>query len=432
MRAQLQLNKIVLVLLVLAIGSVTSISAEAQLKYPARDFKYLFNNHRAAQASPLPWPANFWPYYPETGDQKGSGINHTPEGHMMSPAQKYDLAFGTGGKAAKWEDENHTCKGLGGETKKECQTWYGHCNGWAGAALYHPEPAYDQTYKVTSANGQTVEFNYMDVKALLSELWLDVYASFDGTGMTEKAGDWIFDPNSNIARKPAENDSSVTNYDAYWDVTPRALFFALTNYIGVQKVGIDIDRFTSTEVWNQPVVGYRMLPIKGNTDRPVQRDGKALYPVTIGIKLYWANDDIRYDFKSKESLNWNVNNPTFSTDRVPSPVGAEYAQDRTPDEAYISRYISFVLFFDQPVQVSVDGTQVISAGRIIGDGMWSHADPVQRSQWYAKGFEQSQMQPDFLWRPDSLSDRDYRNPHIDPKKVYGQILKQPFEQIYSP
>ena len=80
--------------------------------------------------------------------------------------------------------------------------------------------------------------------------------------MTEDPGAWIFSPKKGIAADPADNDEDITNYDAYWDVSPRQLFYILTNYVGLNGIGVALDRFTGSEIWNQPLSGYRFLPIR--------------------------------------------------------------------------------------------------------------------------------------------------------------------------
>jgi len=404
-----------------------SLSASAELEISQIDFKTLFNSYRFSQATVLPWPSIYWPF---DGAGGGPGINHIPPGNDKSPAQKYDEFFATGGKAAEWENKNHNCELFESSLQMNCRSWYGHCNGWTAAALFNSEPDYDHPIVVTNPNtGVTMSFNYMDIKALLTEAWLDVWATYSGTGSTVPAAGWIFDPNDPIAKAPSSANPGVSNFDAYWDVTPRAFFFALTNYLGIKKVGIAVDRFTGSQVWNQPLVAYRLLPIQGNKATPITKDGQSIYPVTFGVKIYWANDSVGYDFKRRESLTWDVSNPTNSNDTVPNPPGREWAQDSTPDGAYVSRYLSFTLFFDAPVVASDDGITILSAGKIVGDGVWAHADKSQTDVWYPYGPELSQTHPDFMWRPDSITRPQYRNPIIDPEKIYKFILKQSPEPL---
>jgi hypothetical protein len=138
------------------------------------------------------------------------------------------------------------------------------------------------------------------------------------------------------------------------------------------------------------------------------------------------NDDVDYDYKRGDSIGWNVMDQKFSNDNVPSSLTNTDAQDHTQDGAVVSRYLSATFFFDAPVKMNADGTKVLSAAHMVGDGMWAHADPAQFKTWYPYGYEASQVQPDFLWRPDSLArEADYRNPFIDPSKIYRTILKRP-------
>lgn len=406
----------------IALGPLFAAHTQAALALYDADFPSLYNNYRFSQANPLPWPGTYWPF---AGHGHGSGIDAVPPGEQKSPAQKYDEFFATGGQAAAWEELHHTCTNIDRERANDCYSWYGHCNGWTGAALFNPEPSYDQVLTVSNPQtGVTMTFNYMDLKALLSESWLDAWVNFEGTGTTVEASDWIFDPKAAISTQPSGNNPNVSNYDAYWDVTPRTLFYALTNYLGVQKTGLAIDRFTGSEIWNQPVVGYRFLPITP-VATPIVSGGHTLYAINMGVKIYWANDDVSINYKRTDSLNWNVADPKFSTDNIPSPPASESSQEHTQDGAILSRYLAFTLFFDAPVVLSADHTQVLSAGRMVGDGVWAHADPAASSTWFQYGIQQSQTHPDFIWRPEQLqSQASYRNPAIDPEKLYRYILQR--------
>lgn len=407
-----------------------SLSARADFEYSRTDFKYLFNNFRYGQVEPLPWAGSYWPYFGNvksasgSGDL-GSGINHQARANQLSPAQKYDECFGT--QAAAWEEAQHSCKNVSDDDANDCKTWYGHCNGWTGAALNNPEPIYSQTFTPNCPTGKAVTFNYIDIKALMSELWLDVWASFEGTGLTEVAGPWIFHPNSIIASQVATNNQELNNYDAYWDVTPKQLFYLLTNYVGMKKTGLALDRFTGSEIWNQPLIAYRLLPI--DTSRPAESsNGRTLYPVVFGLKLYWANDEVSYDFQRSDSLSWAVTDSRFSTDVAPNPPTAANLQDMSQDGAVKSRYMQFILYFDKPV-VSYDGKQIVSAGKIRGDGIWMHALEEERARWYPSGYKKAQIHPDFIWRADRLVEpSSYANKHITARNLYGVILgKTPAE-----
>ena len=193
--------------LMLALGFCTALAfvparlvQATELSAETNDFQTIFNSYRYSQAKILPWPGIYWPF---DGRDQGAGINHVPPGQDKSPAQKYDEFFATGGTAAKWEEANHNCDTRPAEQQEACRGWYGHCNGWTGAALNFPEPDYNNPITVTNPDtGVTETFSYMDIKALLTEAWLDVYASYEGTGMGMQADSWIFDPNSESANSP--------------------------------------------------------------------------------------------------------------------------------------------------------------------------------------------------------------------------------------
>src|SRR5207302_643581 len=83
-----------------------------------------------------------------------------------SAAAKYDQAHGPSG-AQSWELGHH------GTTVPGLQNWWGHCNGWAAAAVLFGEP--HATVPVAGT-----AFGIADQKSLLSEIAMEVDAGFFG------------------------------------------------------------------------------------------------------------------------------------------------------------------------------------------------------------------------------------------------------------
>lgn len=359
-------------------------------------FKNLFNSFRIGVPKNTPWVGSWWAY-------KNNGISY---GYRdKSPAEKFDKFHGLRGKTKKWEIKNHTCDKESGESKKSCQGWWGHCNAWAAAAIKEGEPRKAFTRK-------RIKFTVADQKGLLTELYMENHSLFVGmTDKSTKTDDWIFNKNSREGRNRIQGGNS---YDAFWDISPRAFFLVMTNYVGIQETGVVIDRFTGEQVWNQPVAGYRILPIHSkDIKRPVKKNGKTLYPVKIKMNLYWAEDGVG---ENEISLPFNIKRDTSDTFRV---------GDFHINKHYAGRSLAFTLFFDSKLKVSSAGKRVTSAGKIVGSGIWYHQEKEGKRFYQRNKVSFNDLHPDFIWLPTQVaktSNKNYRNPQVDSKKVQ-QILQ---------
>jgi len=363
-----------------------------QFEITNTNFSDLYNRYRYASPEIVPWAGNFFPYS-EQGTAVKLDASGEPFKHGRSPMESYEFISQNFNQAYNWEIEHHNCKNYEGKTKKSCEAWWGHCNGWAAAAIKEKEPRNSKL-----VGGQ--EISVADQKGILSELWLASYSLNAGlTDKDSKTRNWIHDHHLNDDR-----------YKKFWDITPKAFFLILTNYIGAMKTGVVIDRFTGDEVWNQPLVGYRMLPIGSQDISKIQEGGKTYWSMKIQIKIFWANDiGLSHGHLSKPFEIEKI----FDVPEV----------DSLPED-YEGRYLSFRLFFDREVRVSSDGKKIISAGKIIGDGIWSH-------QENSKSFtfeELNHSHPDFLWIPTEVyaDQSGYGNPYMDVKTVqelmYGENI----------
>lgn len=352
-------------------------------------FKDLYNNYRFAAPKNVPWAGNFFPYA-----LKGTAVKLDKQGNQVesggsSPMNAYAKLAGGSAEAQEWELATHACDHLEGEIKKSCESWWGHCNGWAAAAIKEKEPRGPRQV------GSKV-FSVADQKGILSELWLASYSNNAGiTDKNVKTGRWVKD-----TRKITDS------YRSFWDVTPRAFFLIFTNYVGALKTGIVVDRFTGDEVWNQPIVGYRLLPIRSKDIQQV-RDGSVTYwSVKIRSKIYWGNDiGLPYGHVSKP-----FDIKKMSDDEDFDELSEDYEQ----------RYLAFRLNFDSKVTVSADGTKVLTAGKIVGDGIWEHQEEVESYSYD----DLNHTHPDFIWLPTEAyqDESGYGNPYID-----GEVVQKMLE-----
>jgi competence ComEA-like helix-hairpin-helix protein len=103
-------------------------------------------------------------------------------------------------------------------------SWWGHCNGWAAAAILTNEPTESRTVTV---DGQDIEFSTADIKGLLTESHYSTYSRFYGE------------------RYNGEDDDLT-------DLTPSAFQRIVTFYIKEQGVPLVFDTTATEAVWNFP------------------------------------------------------------------------------------------------------------------------------------------------------------------------------------
>ncbi len=377
----------------IAFAALTAFASQAQtFRISNTDVAFLYNKHRTGQPENTPWAGSYWAY-------ADNGIAKPIDSEK--PAAKYDrLVLGASssraGDVEEWEKENHSCEGYEDDLAESCKGWWGHCNAWSAAGIKEPEPR-----EPTRGN----QLSVADQKALITELWMDSGSLF--TGNTEKGvktGDWISDASDATSRQKLSYGTGNV-FDAFWDVSPKTFFLTFTNYVGVLKQGVVIDRFTGDEVWNQPIVGYRLLPLRTADLLPAESDptGARVYPISFRVKIYWANDNVAEDHVSKP----------FDIARTNDQ---EELEESYLEPDYTGRYLEFKLFFD--AKPTLESGQLRSSGRMVGKGIWGHQEHPVPLSWA------NHTHPDFIWAPTQLD--QYRsgqngNPHITEAGVRGLL-----------
>ena len=221
-----------------------------------KNFALLINQYTQGKIEPTPWAGFWWPY-------SGNGIAAGGFFNNASPAGKYDAARGNTTQAQMWEIRNH------GAMVPRLQSWWGHCNGWCAAAALFPEP-----HDTVTVNG--IPFGIGDQKALLSEAGMSVNADFYGERLD------VDDPSS----------------PKYWDTVPDQYFLVLTNYIGKLKQAVLIDRYTGSQIWNQPLAGYQFeyptaADYLGNSP-----DAPNVYKILLTSTIWWLDDGVAPDVQT--------------------------------------------------------------------------------------------------------------------------------------
>jgi hypothetical protein len=260
------------------------------------DLNYTFADLPKEGASEhIAWAGTYWPYYQD-------GINDRWQGNdTFSPAEKYDQAFKSWAPADGFMDlkpyDNSTCEwddayydalgpvatwtaknkgnwtahngtdddGDGIADKDECksramstadnteisnekkydgvETWWGICHAWAPAALMEKEPL-----KAITKNGVTFEVS--DIKALLMSLYDRTDAYMLGGRCNDNDEDIERDETGRIMNEGCR------------DLNAGTFHVIITNFLGVNKRGLVTERTWDYEVWNQPLVGYKITSEK--------------------------------------------------------------------------------------------------------------------------------------------------------------------------
>jgi hypothetical protein len=278
------------------------------------------------------------------------------------------------------------------------ESWFGHCNAWAAAAIMDDEPRHE-----TVVDGIT--FSAADVKGLLTEAWMELRSSFQGSRCN-----WA-------------GDSESREKVAWTDVTPAGFHIFFADQIGNKDRSFVIDRHTGSEVWNQPVKAFRVIEAKPlyetnddgeavpvDTDVKITRYGyrgtgsveslgnQGVYPVSFKTTMHWVTDGLPHD-KLTAPYDDSIDDETFSNSWEIGNLFEHQVEIRT---------LNYILWLTHPM----DDPEA----RIVGDGDWNHGDTHSYDQ----------LHPDFMWQPHantpSSNPRRYENPFLDYNVVTEQLL----------
>lgn len=153
----------------------------------------------------------------------------------LSPFDKYALVQQLEGRGqgnnpwfiGAWELLNHWSPAGSG--------WFGHCNGWAAAAILMNEPREAQTVEFELPDGTqaTTSFSTADLKGLASETHYSGLSHFFGTRYNDEEDD-------------------VT------DLSPKSVLQLLEVYVNQRGVPFVFDTTATDQVWNFPVWKYTL------------------------------------------------------------------------------------------------------------------------------------------------------------------------------
>lgn len=213
-----------------------------------------------------PIPADYWATYQDSINVRWDGEN------SLSAAEKYEKAFNRPGTAlavsqnygiraqtsrkectqesdCSDQKDGSSCSIARGETKGRCiPTWWGICHGWAPFAFSEAAPLKpvvrgDVTFYPADLEG----LGSLVYSVGLPTKFLSERCNKEGTG----------------DRSPVTRDANgrVTDSECR-DMNPGAFHVVATNMLGIRQTSFVEDRTWDSQVWNQPVFGYKITNLK--------------------------------------------------------------------------------------------------------------------------------------------------------------------------
>ena len=321
-------------------GDDTPIGPNGELRGEA-NFAAIMKNLSRGQASVTPWAGSWWPYL---------------SGGTSDADLKYESAHGASG-AVSWELSHH------GPSIPGVQDWWGHCNGWAAAATLYPEPR-------APLNVGGVKFTIGDQKALLSEVAMEVNADFFGQ----------------------RNDSNDPNDPTFQDVFPDQFFLVASNILGKGHQLI-IDRYTGSQVWNQPLAGFITSAVTPDDYLGADPSAPGVYRVMVTTQIWWASDAVDTEFVT-EPFNY------------------------ADSDSFESRTFRYEVWLDAPLTFDRSGN-IADSGNVI---LARQGETVTGGAWRNANLSLLNSYPDYMWIAHSISaSTGFSNPDIDSAWVAGRF-----------
>ena len=357
---------------------------------------------KSAKALMTPWSGDYWPIYKggiasRYGDPSFGGTSSWSENFAyvqkntaaeliqkdtaealqnLSPAEKFDLISGSGGRLAKfaWREGEYYEKNFG-----NVESWFGICHGWAPASYIEPRPNTFVDVSVVGLNSK-VRFLPSDLKALASQMWAKSRFSTRFIGGRCEERDV----------KTDEATGRILDKDCL-DVNPMSWHLSLVHELGMEKRAFVIDASEDYQVWNQPVFEYKITYFNPVTAAPTENLADSVMDY-----ITWPNDPYKtWRHPLTKKIVGIAVDVSYRTETSPSLSPSDSEEQ---DGVYTVRYI-YDLELDEH-------------GDIIG------------GEWYQR------RHPDFIWtadmgaRPLSFGDHDLEpiawDPLVEPFPILWQ------------
>jgi len=359
---------------------------------------------KEGRSSYVPWSGIWWPFtdlelargwngtgadftYNESA-KRWDRSNTSKPVNDRSPLLKYDeyvrLATGTDPQSALNECKGDDAQDFGhsvyGDKKAEYDrdgisySWWGHCNGWCGAALMEKEP-------IGPIEARGIRFEVPDLKGLLSELFWGVESDFTGrrynkpralysdnrqpakdllaalnSGSPKPVADYIawyekvyettMSASARASAVPGDFRDElegfetwfVNSYDnAFADLKPEVFHRILETVIGRKKLAFVMDITANEEVWNHPAFAYTSSIAFG---RDFTESNAARKEWTVTTTVWYATDGVSESIIgiSEFTKTYTYKLVTDSTGKVIRGEWTGSSIDNHPDFAWLPTY----------------------------------------------------------------------------------------------
>ncbi|CAI5744556.1 unnamed protein product [Peronospora destructor] len=188
--------------------------------------------------------------------------------------------------------------------------WWGICHAWAAASIFEEEPNCPVTYN-------NVTFSPLDLKGLLTYAYNSAKLSSIFAGVRFNGDDA-----TNV--KDEYGRSKSLTYD---DLNPGLLHIAVANIVGNLHKSFAIDIVAGKEVWNQPVLAFKVLE---KTKMSSEEAAQAFY----AREKYPRNANATRNRKIKKYENSTILTYLLEMDNNGKIIGGEWlygSLDRHPD-----------------------------------------------------------------------------------------------------
>ncbi|TNF30503.1 MAG: hypothetical protein EP319_04915 [Deltaproteobacteria bacterium] len=288
----------------------------------------------------------------------------------LSPSEKYDLLFGKDSfslSEANWAEGKYYYDRNG-----EVETWMGICHGWAPAS-YMVKRA-QKKIQIPAYDGKLLNFYPADIKALSSLLWAK--ARFPVKFLGGRCN----------SKEPNLDDEGIRVIDQEcFDVNPAAWHMSMVNQVGRNQRSFVFDATYDYQVWNQPVISYKIRYFNPNDMKAKDSLEEAM------IKKEEFEKDNFAKYRSSEARQYvgifmNVEygvevdprQREEDSERFDRSHDADYIYDLELDEeGNIIGGEWYNLYHPDFIWDPADGARAVSSGdRYLGQSNWSGKDPV--------------------------------------------------------
>ena len=237
--------------------------------------------------------------------------------------------------------------------------------------------------KINKSVDHHTEFDKKTLESFIVNTWSNAKKVQYGSNyfLSEDIGEWIYDSGHEKSRKLNLNGEQL--YDAFWDVSPIVLMGSLFNYLKIRNTPLIADMNPGLDERFASILGYYFLPVRSaDIKKSFSYVGSKVYPVHFRLKLIFMTNEFKI----------------FPSDWEYLPDNSTSDREKKLKEGLFERFLEFVVYFENPVDLTENASKLRGGGRIKGQGIWNHREDK-------KTFKNLNFShPDFVFFPSISAD----------------------------